>query len=789
MIPDSEQLVGVGGISTVITKYYEHMPKHGVTFVGPTDHYDVQLVHAGVTNFDSPRGCNVASLHGMYWTGDHPAMTKPHYVANARITENIRQALVVTVPSEWVAQTIRREFRINPYIVPHGVDIADWEGGRDEGFVLWAKNTVSNVCDPTPVIEASKILTNVPFVSTFGPNTSNFSAKGAPFTEQEMRKVMLGCSVYLSTSQETFGIATLEAMAAGKPVVAFNTGFQPVIHRVTGYIARNGDIDDFVHGIKWAMEHKERLGQNAKMVAANYTWDKACLAMIEAMMAAEDLTKRNKTVTVVIPYRNKGHVLREAIDSALTQQCSEPVKVIVVDDASDDQIAKEMTDAYSKKQVKYVRLQERSGVAVARNVGIDLALGEYIVCLDADDMMAPGYIDTCYRKLAHDRSIGIAYTGLGQIHEKGIVKSEWPGEFDFWRQAAGHNQVPTAAMFRKEMWRRVGGYRARYTRYARLGFGSEDAAFWLHGTAIGYRAVQVTPEPLFWYRPGGSTSRSGYRELPWHNFYHWDALGYPAGAPPKGTIPSWPVNIYDPPNVSVIIPVGPGHEGYLPDAIDSVEAQSYRRVEVIVVWDSPEKIPSWYTTGYPYVKFIKGKGSMGAGAARNLGASKARTEFVVFLDSDDMMLAGFLESAVREWNKHRAIIYTDYIGSHDIPEGQDPKKLKGYTGHDPLMGVAYNRNRLYDFDPEKAKRQPEEIPYVWSLVTCFLPLKWFKAIGGFKEDLESWEDWDLHVRLAKAGYPYFHLKDWLLHYRENLGKRSTEAELRWKEWNLPERIG
>ncbi len=716
-------------------------------------------------------------------------MTRPHYTANARIASNISKASVVTVPSEWVAQAIRREFRINPYIVPHGVDMEDWEGGQDEGYVLWAKNTVSNVCDPSPVVAAAQQLPNIPFVSTFGPNTQNFHAKGSPFTAEEMKKVVLGCSLYLSTAQETFGIATLEAMAAGKPVVAYNTGFQPVIHGITGYVARNGDVDDLARGILWSLRHKEILGQNARLIAASYTWDAACSAMIEAMMAAAESANQNRSVSVVIPYYNKGDVLRGAIDSALAQQSAEPVRVIVVDDASDDTTAEKITASYSRKRVKYIRLTERGGVAVARNVGIEAANGEFIICLDADDSLAPGYIDTCYRKLAHDRSIGIVYTGLGTVTDSGVVLSAWPGPFDFWNQAAGRNQVPTAAMFRKEMWRRVGGYRARYTRYAKLGFGSEDAAFWLHGTAIGFKAVQVTPEPLFLYRPGGSTSKPGYKELPWHNFYRWDDVGYPAGSPARGEIISWPVGVYSPPLVSIVIPVGPGHEGYLPDAIDSVEAQTYRRVEVIVVWDTAAQIPGWYKTGYPHVKFIKTKGGAGAGAARNIGAAAAQTDFVVFLDADDMLLSSYIAKSVKAWGESRAIVYTDYIGSHDIPEGTDPRKLKGYTGDDTLLGVAYNKNRLYDYDPERAKRQPEENPYVWSLVTCFLPLQWFRSVGGFKEDLESWEDWDLHVRLAKAGYPYFHLKEWLVHYRENLGKRSKEAELRWKEWSLPERIG
>ena len=793
MTPDDPDAHGPGGITTVIRKYLEYLPRYGIELIRNGEDYDVELVHAGSKNFSSPRGTNVSALHGMYWTAEMPLLSRHHYAINQHIVKSIEQSLAVTVPSEWVAETIRREFRISPFVVPHGVDVSEWVGGEDKGYVLWAKNNDRGVCSPDALNRVALTLPDVQFVSTFGAKLPNMKVKGLAFTFEEMKSAILNCSVYLATAQETFGIATLEAMAAGKPVVGFNSGFQPIVHGVTGYIARVNDIDDLAHGIRWALANRDTLGRNGRMVAAQYTWDDACQKLIEALMAAEELKTKERGVTVVIPFYNKTpNLLVDSIDSVLRQENgNDDVKVIVVDDASDTNDAETVCANYSRKRVRYIRHQKRQGVAGARNTGVDAATGEYIVCLDTDDMLAPGYIQTCLRRLAHDRSIGIVYTGLGQLMpDNTIIPSDWPTEPHFSLQAQGRNQVPTAAMFRKTMWKRAGGYRHRYTRYDRLGFGSEDAAFWLEGMTLGYQVIQETTKPLFLYRLGGSTSNREYREVKWNNFYHWQEHDYPIGTPLEPGMISRPVHIYAPPEVSIVIPVGAGHEIYLQDALDSAVSQTYKRNEIIVVWDSPQRIPSWYLSGYPFVKFIKmPKPRSGAGAARNIGVAHSTTEFIVFLDADDMLAPTFLQSCITAWSQHEAIIYTDYIGTSEIVDGQRPEEMQGYVSHDALSGLIETRNRLLEYDHDRAIIQPESQPYVWALVTCFIPKIWIQDIGGFKEDLESWEDWDFHIRLAKAGCDYFHLQEYLLHYRKFTGKRALEAQKNWKEWALPSRMG
>jgi len=94
------------------------------------------------------------------------------------------------------------------------------------------------------------------------------------------------------------------------------------------------------------------------------------------------------SISVIIPAFNYARFLKQALDSALNQT-GVPFEVIVVDDGSSD-ATPEILGGYGSK-IKLLS-QNNQGLSAARNAGYSLAKGEYVVFLDADDLLPRGYL-------------------------------------------------------------------------------------------------------------------------------------------------------------------------------------------------------------------------------------------------------------------------------------------------------------------------------------------------------------------------------------------------------------
>ena len=90
--------------------------------------------------------------------------------------------------------------------------------------------------------------------------------------------------------------------------------------------------------------------------------------------------------------------MQSCLDSFLTQTY-ENFEVLLVDDGSTDSSG-DICDAYAKTDRRFkVIHKENGGVSSARNLGLDVASGEYIAFVDADDRIMPDYFSVLYRDL------------------------------------------------------------------------------------------------------------------------------------------------------------------------------------------------------------------------------------------------------------------------------------------------------------------------------------------------------------------------------------------------------
>lgn len=123
--------------------------------------------------------------------------------------------------------------------------------------------------------------------------------------------------------------------------------------------------------------------------------------------------------------------------------------------------------------------------------------------------------------------------------------------------------------------------------------------------------------------------------------------------------------------VSIIVPVY-NVEMYLPQCIDSILAQSYSNIEVILVddgsTDSSLSICREYAERDERIR-VYHQNNMGVSAARNTGISNARGEYIAFVDSDDLIRQDYIEKLIFDLSENNADISAcDLLRFNDMNE-------------------------------------------------------------------------------------------------------------------------
>ena len=792
---------GDGGVRRVVEAQLRHLPASGFQPVESPEGADVIACHITVPSTYLrlyPEKPFVAHCHGLYWAEYEWANWA--LKANADVMELLRVADAVTAPSEWVARALRRHTSRPVHVVPHGVELEEWSGGTPRGYVLWNKTRPDPVCDPKPVTALAKAMPDVLFVATFAEESQNLCECPDPDNDHEAgchlqdsrifdriarladvvregetemgnlwrtyrlpyaqgREFVRNASVYLATARETFGIGTLEALAAAVPVVGYRWGGQEEIieHGVDGWLAEPGDLEGLAEGIRWALANGQDLAPACRAKAALFPWEGAArkyAELYEAVVSKAESKRVAPAVSVIVTAYNLDRYLGDCLVSVL-RQSSGDWECIVVDDASPDQCGV-IADEFARQDPRFRVIHNATNeyLAGARNTGIAQARGRYILPLDADDLLAPEALRLLVAALDSDRSIHIAYGNVLFVDEDGKTPTDyhlrdqkpghsgWPLPFDFEQQLRGRNFLPYASMYRREVWQWTGGYRRRCRT-------AEDADFWGRVTSYGFRPRKVTDADTLIYRNReGSMSRAEGARL-WNRWYPWGANGRlaPAGAVSKDQLP---VPSYDPPAVSIVIPVGLGHELLLLDALDSVDAQSYRGWEAIVVNDTGgplPNLPSW-------ARVVETSGRRGVAAARNAGVAQARAPLFLPLDADDLLEPDALQWLLVAYEEAGGgvIIYPDFW--------EDPEEA--------------GRFRPYacpDFDPFLLVQKGALHP-----VTALTPVDFWREVGGYNEELPCWEDWAFALACVERGLCSQRIAAPLFTYRKHTGMRREENQ-------------
>lgn len=201
------------------------------------------------------------------------------------------------------------------------------------------------------------------------------------------------------------------------------------------------------------------------------------------------------------------------------------------------------------------------------------------------------------------------------------------------------------------------------------------------------------------------------------------------------------------PTVSVIIP-NYDYAHFLRETIDSVLAQTYPKIEIVVVDDGSSDASKDILEGYGDQIQAIFQQNQGVSAARNNGAKMSHGEYVAFLDADDSWLPTKIEKQVKRFEQDEKLGLV-HVGVDEVDaEGNSLlKRLEGLEGDvadDLLMlkreGVLGGGSGL------------------------MVPRRVFDEVGGFDTRLSTSADWDMFYQVSSR-YPVGFVPEILLKYR------------------------
>jgi glycosyltransferase involved in cell wall biosynthesis len=127
-------------------------------------------------------------------------------------------------------------------------------------------------------------------------------------------------------------------------------------------------------------------------------------------------------LSVIVPAKDQAPFIRDSMTS-LTRQFDDPsvMEVIVIDDGSTDGTG-ELAAAFASRLpgLKILRNEAATGVASARNRGLDVAAGRFITFLDPDDWYAPGHLSRITEEIA---ALGVDFLRVDHVRHTGGVRT------------------------------------------------------------------------------------------------------------------------------------------------------------------------------------------------------------------------------------------------------------------------------------------------------------------------------------------------------------------------------
>lgn len=192
-------------------------------------------------------------------------------------------------------------------------------------------------------------------------------------------------------------------------------------------------------------------------------------------------------LTFITPCYNQGMYLEDCLKSIYANRTSLKYEIVVINDCSTDNTHDIITELEKTYRFRYIQNETNQKLPETRNIGLRNSDSKYVICLDADDMIPPNYIESNYINIITN-DVDISYND-SQCFGSSDMRLTWP-EFnlDYLRYGPF---IHCAAMYKREIWNKT-----QYDKHMIHGW--EDYDFWLSAAKNGAKIKKCNRTYLFY---------------------------------------------------------------------------------------------------------------------------------------------------------------------------------------------------------------------------------------------------------------------------------------------------
>lgn len=550
-----------------------------------------------------------------------------------------------------------------------------------------------------------------------------------------------------------------------------------VLNRLSPYTIQKGLRYLKHYGIK---EFWVRLHERFEPEEVPYgPWYDACVPSVEEL---EKQKKRKwkyaPKISVVVPaYQTPEVFLRQMIDSLLGQTYDNWELCIAdasPENASMEYVLKEYASRDSR--ILWKKLEKNQGIAGNTNEAIAMAGGEFVGLLDHDDLLAPNALYEIASALEQEPDIDVLYTDEDKVRGDGLEHFQPHFKPDFSPDLLrSNNYICHFFVARRILIEKVGGFSSAFD-------GAQDHDFIFRCTEQAGKIHHI-PEILYHWR----THQSSTADNPESKLYAFEAGKRAVEANLhrcglKGQVSHTKdygfyrvkYQVQGTPLVSIIIPNKDAREDLEKCVHSILEKSTYQNIEILIVENNStgSEIFSYYKelSKNPKVRLLRWKHPFNYSAINNYAASKAKGEYLLFLNNDtEVITPDWIEEMLGFCQrKDTAIVGAKlYYGNNTIQHAGTVIGIGGIAGH---MFVDMARERSGYMHKASIIQDLSAVTAACMMVKRQV----FEEVHGFEEALSvAFNDVDFCLRVREQGYlvvydPYVEL----YHYESK--SRGTE---------------